>query len=606
MLNIYILINIFHYIISEPVCIGGQNHCLRCNTITNICIKCDKDIYSPDNNGGCEYSKKCVVGNHNCFECNEKGDICKLCEEGYYPDENGGCSYTQNCEISYKGECLKCLDNYILIGVDEYLNEGIKICKSLNSEDLKNCKKINMTTGKCIECNKNYYLNSGDYRCSSTENCFDSIFGTCKVCNSGYYLNKKDNLCIKQDNSLYGCKESLDGKNCDTCEDDYFFDEEKKCTWYNFCAKTGILHSCEKCIEGYYLSEYDKVCTTEEHCYYGHKDTGICYNCQNNYYYEKRTGQCISNQEENDFKNCKISDNFKCIQCIYGYFIGNDNKCSNSNNCYKSEKGKCLECMDNYYLGLDNICNVEHCIYSNYNECIECEDGFYYDKLNISCKNSLENDIFKNCKYSINGDRCDACKNDFYINRTDYLCYSNKEKNDFYKCAIASENNYCIECIDGYYRDGENKCITFEGCQKSENENKCLECKEFYCLDLKTGKCEDNDIIENENQYFYFRCNKTNKQGTGCEECIEGFTADKNGLCVNDTYCKERDNNGNCLKCKNDDTGIFCLNNIFECVEIYFNDFCLECNNIRDFDNCTKCLDGYELNENYECIESTN
>ena len=598
-----IFINI---VISNPICVGGQNHCLRCNTITNLCIKCDKDIYSPDEKGGCRNSKKCRVGYHNCLECKEEGNLCKLCEEGYFPDENGGCSYTPNCEISYKGECIECKDNYILIGIDEYLNEGIKICKSLNSEDLKNCKRVNMTKGKCIECKEGYFLNSGDNRCSDIENCYESIFGTCKKCDIGYYLNKKENKCIKQDDNFFGCQESLDGNICDICEDDYFFDENKKCTIYNFCSKIGILHGCEKCIEGYYLSEYDKVCTFEEHCYYAHKDTGICFTCQNNYYLETKTGKCFSNKEENDFKNCKSSENNKCVQCVYGYYIGSDNKCSNSNNCFRSENGKCMECIDNYYLGLDNICNVEHCIYSNNNECKECEDGYYYDKVNITCKSTSENELFKNCRYTNYGERCDSCKNDFYLNRTDYLCYNNKEKGNFYKCAISSEDNYCIDCIEGYFLDGDKKCSKVEGCQNSENEEKCLKCREYYCLDAKNGKCFDNDIIVDEDKKYYFRCIRTNEEGTKCEICVDGFTLDKNGFCVNDTYCSDRNEDGKCLKCQNNDEGIFCLNNIFECVEIYFNDYCLECNNYADFDNCTKCLDGYKLNEDNKCVPSEN
>ena len=250
-------------------------------------------------------------------------------------------------------------------------------------------------------------------------------------------------------------------------------------------------------------------------------------------------------------------------------------------------------------MGLDNICNIDHCIYSDHNECIECEDGFYYDKLNISCKSSSKNEKFKNCKYSIYGD---SCKNGFYLNKSDYLCYSNEEKNEFYKCAVLSENGNCVEYVDEYYSDGDFKCTKIEGCQKSENENKCLKCYDYYCLDLKAGKCEENYYIEDENKKIYYRCNRTNKEGTGCEECIEDFYPNENGICVNENFCEERKKDGTCIKCKNDEDGIFFLNNIYECVEVYFNDNCLVCNNILDFDNCTKCIDGYQLNENNECV----
>ena len=49
-----------------------------------------------------------------------------------------------------------------------------------------------MTTGKCMECKKDFYLNSGDNHCRNIENCFESTFGICKICSKGYYLDKKE------------------------------------------------------------------------------------------------------------------------------------------------------------------------------------------------------------------------------------------------------------------------------------------------------------------------------------------------------------------------------------------------------------------------------
>ena len=66
--------------------------------------------------------------------------------------------------------------------------------------------------------------------------------------------------------------------------------------------------------------------------------------------------------------------------------------------------------------------------------------------------------------------------------------------------------------------------------------------------------------------------------------------------------CVEKNDEGKCIKCKNDENGSFCLNNIFGCVKKYFNK-CLECNDILDFEKCTNCLDGYELNENNEYVK---
>ena len=128
---------IFNYIkaFPTPLCKSGFNNCLACNSLTNLCSKCENENFLPDENGGCK--KKCIVGNNNCLECNVKGNLCIVCDEGYFLDENNGCSYTDNCKISENGECIECNDNFILIG----LEESIKICKSLFSEDLKNCIK---------------------------------------------------------------------------------------------------------------------------------------------------------------------------------------------------------------------------------------------------------------------------------------------------------------------------------------------------------------------------------------------------------------------------------------------------------------------------------
>ena len=44
------------------------------------------------------------------------------------------------------------------------------------------------------------------------------------------------------------------------------------------------------------------------------------------------------------------------------------------------------------------------------------------------------------------------------------------------------------------------------------------------------------------------------------------------------------------------------MNNDFECVETY-SEKCLECNDVLNFDKCTKCLEGYELDENGNCLD---
>ena len=599
--NFLILITINNYYFSLPLCSSGENYCSKCNPIAKLCSKCEKDIYTPNNYGGCDIIKKCNLGNNYCLECEENNSLCKKCEIGYFPDEYGGCSYSDNCELSFHGKCLKCKKNYVLVGIENYSNEGIIICKSLNSDDFQNCTSIDSLHGKCQQCKEGYYLNIIDKKCTKTENCTKSFFGICKQCINGYYLDKKENKCKKQNNENFEyCKETMDSIKCNKCDDGYYLDEDGKCVETNFCAKKGKYGKCEKCIEGYYPTDYKSICTTTRNCYFGNKHSGICEICKDVYYMDYNDGKCKSNLENNDFKYCLKVVNNSCIECSHKYNLANNNKCSKSKNCDISEYGICLKCKENYYLGLDNMCtNIEHCIYSEDYECLECEDDYYYNKYYKVCE--LGEGNFTNCKYSdINGEYCERCHNDFYLNETNYLCYSNKENDNFYKCAINYANSdICDICIEGYHLGYiDKKCSKIEGCDISENENKCLECdSDYYCLNIKTGKCEKNDIVTNEEKKYLYKCNKTNIEGNGCEICLNDYTLNNDGLCVDNIHCEE-EKNGICIKCEED----YCLNNNFGCVEIFF-DKCLECNDISNLEKCTKCYDGYVIDKFDTCTE---
>ena len=598
--------------ISKFTCIEGENKCLKCNPVTKLCVKCEKEIYSPDANGGCENSRKCILGYNHCYECNDEGNLCKICEEGYFPDENGGCTYTLNCEISYQGQCLQCKENFILIGENGYLSNGIKICKSIFSEDILNCLEVNMDNGICEKCEEGYYLTKNDKKCNKIENCYSSKYGVCQRCIDWYYLDRSEQKCKEQHDIFFYCKESYDGKKCDVCTDDHYLDKYNICVATNYCLR-GTEGLCEKCIEGYYLTKDRNYCTTTKNCFYGNSDFGVCYSCNDNYCLDSKDFQCKSNQEDNELKYCAFANEI-CYICMEDYFLGVDHKCSPSKHCEIIENGKCRKCVNGYFFGLDYKCtNVEHCIYSNpdpyFDECYECEDNYYYNIKTKKCEKA--EGIFKNCKRGDDEFYCFACKNDFYLNQTDHLCYSNNDSNltgGLYKCAETdSLAEGCIRCTEGYYIGRkDHNCSSIEGCILSENVDKCLECDEFYSYNVKTGRCEVNDRIISEEKKFYYRCNITNKEGNGCEFCIDGYEVDKNGICFDKEHCVETNGDGSCKKCQNDDYGTFCANKYFGC-EIIFSDYnCLECNDIFNFNQCTKCFEGFELNENYECIEIKN
>ena len=59
---------------------------------------------------------------------------------------------------------------------------------------------------------------------------------------------------------------------------------------------------------------------------------------------------------------------------------------------------------------------------------------------------------------------------------------------------------------------------------------------------------------------------------------------------------------GVCKKCENNWKNTYCLNSEFGCIETIYLD-CLECDDYLDFNKCTKCMEGYELDENGLCID---
>ena len=592
----YIFLILLAYIISiysQPICEEGKNNCLQCNPITNICHKCDKNIYIPDDKGGCENSKTCIVGNNYCLSCNKEETLCEECDSGYFPDENGGCASIPNCEISYKGECLQCIEDFLLIG------DNIKICVSKNSEKFQNCEEINMILGVCMKCSENYFLNQGDKKCISIENCYESSFGVCQSCKQNYYLNKKENICKeKKDNlKLFYCKITLDEETCELCEDNYYLDSYGYCIETNHCKRGNEQYQCERCISGYYLS-FNDTCTNDKNCFDGDRDMGICTDCKLNFYLDLKDGKCKSNLEDNEFKYCQKVVNGICTECQTNYYLGEDDKCSSSKHCLESDLGKCIECEEDFWLGKDNRCtNITKCIatYSYTDECIECEDGYYFNKNDKKCK---EWEVYyENCKNG-NDNSCLACKDGYYLKKKEYMCLSNKEEGQFYKCTESSfYGDLCIWCEEGYFLGLDYKCSNITGCVKSEHGNTCNECNMYYCLDLPSHNCVDNKKVIDEEKMYYYKCNRTNEEGNQCEKCINGYSLNENGLCVNDKGCKEKEEN-ECLTCNAN----FCMNKNFEC--IMTNDkYCLECDDILDFNKCTKCQEGYELNEDNLCVE---
>ena len=596
------LVKLFYFLLlisfSIQQCSENSNYCSKCDPLTNLCAECEKNIYKPDLNGGCEPAQTCIYGENFCNSCDQS--LCSLCENGFFPDQNGGCSTTDNCIISYKGECLKCKDDFYLVGINRY-----KFCKYKYTEDLINCEIINYESGLCQKCNDGYFL-SGENKCTNTEYCKESLFGICNECYFGFYLDKRNDSCINNWDIYGNCKVTLDGETCDECNNNFYLSKNGKCVYTKNCLQADKYYVCQKCDENYFLTGKYNICTNEKNCELGHKDFGICVSCKNNFYYDEDSKKCFSNKEDNDFKYCLTVNSNKCIKCIDNYELGADSKCSKTKYCIESQNGICLKCEENYHLGLDNICsNIENCISTVSDVCNECDENYYYDTTQRLC--ILATDQYIGCKNSLySTELCKSCKKGYYLNYTDNLCYDNSEEGPLYKCQKSNENvTLCDICEENYYLGSKDlKCTKINGCAISENENKCTECDNDYCLDLNKGICINNlNLPENENEKIYYHCNKTNTEGTECASCKDDFLIIENGVCVNKNDCA-LEIDGQCIKCneKNSNNIKMCLNSVFGCVETVANR-CLKCDNILDFNECTECVEGTEFSDNGECVE---
>ena len=607
------------YLISNSYqsCKEGQNFCVLCELATDLCKQCESDLFIPDKKGGCEGSKKCKKNDNYCIECSNSSYVCQTCEEGFFPDDNGGCSKVDHCEISENGICRKCAENFTLAYKGNFYPQCLNI---ITEEELLNCQEYD-SYGHCLKCKDNYYMNSGDRKCSNTKNCLYSSKGLCYNCDYDYYLdksNKTNYLCLSnnENNPFWKCTSSENGITCDGCLFPYYLESNTKiCVRSPYCIKGNMgFGTCSQCLENLFLSADNFSCTISDVCLsgYGHNDK--CKICQDGYYNNLTDGNCYSNQKDNELKYCLIFYE-KCESCIDGYYLGLDNKCSGTKYCKESYLGNCTKCLDNYHLDIDKRCtNIEHCTKTNiYYQCEECADHFFLYK-GACYKDDIDGDKYKNCKFAFSDSHCSECKNGYYINETNFLCYENKDtKKDFYKCSHViknSEGKYvCRSCESPYYLTQKDlKCVTVPGCAESFDPHECKECIEGMCNNLKNQTCRPNSYLEEEEDEVCYRCIKTTGTGKICQKCEEGYTL-YSGHCIDDTLC-EKKGSSICDECKQNvekegSLNSYCSNYQYGCMESIQG--CLKCDDFYNPFNCTKCFKGYYLDEDFyfcnECKE---
>lgn len=443
-------------------------------------------------------------------------------------------------------------------------------------EGINYCSECISSSQICQKCSNNSFYPDLYGGCSTSKNCLLSSNGLCLICDENFYLSW-DNICSTT----------------------------------NFCLKTNIIDStCIICMPGYILTTNGE-CSFSEKCIDTDPKAGICKLCEDYYYFDLDTYECKSNIEDNKFNFCLKSLENNCIECSPFFYLGTDNRCSNTKNCKISENGICIECSSGFFLSSqDKKCtNTQHCLIVNNSnwECEECSKEYLYNNSIHKCIARNDKDQqFINCLAVINND-CYKCNPNYYLNMDDLSCYNNDIINSkFYKCAKTDKKGqYCDECVSDFYLSSKNKrCSDKFGCVYYE-DNHCILCENYLCHDLKSDLCLPKKIESYLNNHelnkFCINCNETNSEGTACRICDEGFFVGENGVCINTDNCDEA-YGGKCIKCKDN----YCLNEEKGCLSTDINN-CLKCENkVKYNSKCTECNPGFVLNEHNICLKCEN
>ena len=255
-------------------------------------------------------------------------------------------------------------DNNEYIKINDLYGEKFKFLECPQKFEILHCKNLNITERKCLECNKNYYLNKNQNECLTcsqlNEGCSScNNNGSCTECLEGF--KKNGNQCMRKDEET---EEVKYGPECKT-----FKGIDSKC---EKCSNSGF---CLKCEKGFYLTGIDK---------------------------DSKCIKCLSTCEECESIN-------KCTKCNDGLLL-NNGSCDSCllyiDGCEKcSGIGKCDKCYNNNLLNYklnNNLCTKQNVEKKEIITKLKFErfDGYQNEdnKINFKAHFLLLNNILYNSK----------------------------------------------------------------------------------------------------------------------------------------------------------------------------------------------------------------
>ncbi|MCQ2817258.1 MAG: hypothetical protein MJ252_08340, partial [archaeon] len=451
----------------------------------------------------------------------------------------------------------------------------------------------------------------------------------CDECSPEYYLTS-NNTC---DDCTINCVKCSGAEvaDCLQCINKYALDAENICQniGIEFCLyATDDLKGCKQCIEGYSLDKDGKCiqnCNIEK-CISCPSSPDVCEKCSAEYYLVNNTcDDCTINCAE-----CSGPEVSDCKRCVNGYALDDDNICVNIGVDYclytTLDRKGCRQCIEGYTLNsegkcIQQSCLVEHCSScpDSPDKCLSCSDEYFLS-------NNICYDCSTNCRKctdsSIEG--CSLCNEKYALDYESYCVYVNIPH-----CLYSSlDKSKCRQCQEGYSLDKDGKCIQKQcnpwGCTSCpESEDKCTICNdEFFlmgdicedcvanCRTCTTNtqegctSCRQKYALDYDNICFNLEknfCLKTDISKTNCRQCLNGFTLNSKGECIEGTCsvygctsCPDSDEK--CLKCNDE----FFLSENGTCLNCASN--CRQCKD-DSVDTCTSCNNGYALAHNNYCVK---
>lgn len=620
----------------ENIC--ALNNCLEYANITPGCIICDDklDEYLPKNkcqscktgyfktkDDSCVYCSSEKYGGTGCYECaygiDKNGQeteniVCKKCSVEYQALSSDGKCY--NCQVDLNYGCQNCkfINNEInntekLVCTQcyyqYYLNsEGICINYLPQLKKIPYCSEYEYKIGNNIF---KYFNNEDEFYYSSSYNINitkvdDQINTECKRCENGYYLNNYGNCIILtiEDCSLVSiiqnfpqryteCKKFCDQKSYSYV--DYiikYYGDEKN----NDLIKVNMSEIFEK-----NKSKKNLFYLLDDNIKSIIIDNKLCLNNsgKGNKEAPKNLRKCLRSEYN------IVNDSYICTHCTNGYYID-----------YKTKTCKQkIVSEENYNCEIENIGNSSNPIYSckkcynNNDILVTIEDGV---KLCLEAKGELENckEATANTTYVKHLYNCISCLDNYIPYYSKFygrkICQNingeiEKEKNISLKnllrlyeedleeeCKNNKENIYCFTPDGSHYIDC--KALGCDGpCEFSLKKDNIIECKktcdsDLFKTEISKGICKSCEIInkgcsscsyENEYPDGYFGIKR--KRRFVCNDCEQNYFKSKFNKCF---LCP--DLLPNCEECKYDEEN-------------------------NDEYVCTKCSEGYYLDENGNCID---